>query len=220
MASSFTMVTPEIGEYIQQRFSTEDSFLRQLRDDMAEADIPAISIGGEQAAFLQVFLRSMNASRVLEIGSLGGYSSIAMARVLQGENRKMVCLEKEGDFCDFIERKAREAALETVIEVHSGEAMSTLQNVSWQLPFDAVFIDADKPNYLNYFHSVLPLVRKGGVIIADNTLAWGEIHNPNTTFEPDNVHALQEYNDHISGRTDVLSCLVPIGDGMTISYKL
>jgi caffeoyl-CoA O-methyltransferase len=85
---------------------------------------------------------------------------------------------------------------------------------------DFVFIDADKPNYAAYYDASLALVRQGGVICADNTLAWGEIANPETEFEPQNVRALQAYNNKVASDPRVQSSLVPLGDGMTLSVKL
>ncbi len=222
MANSITPVSPAIADYLTTHFNAEDEFLARLRQEAADNDIPPIHISGEQGAFIQLFLRAMNAKRVLEIGSLAGYSAILMARALPKDGR-VVCAEINQDYCDFIRRKAQQAALSSNIEVHCGSGMDVINTLSQQANndslFDFVFIDADKPNYLNYFHAALALVRQGGVICADNTLAWGEIANPETEFEPHNVRALQEYNRVVSTHPDVQCCLVPLGDGMTLAYK-
>ncbi len=218
MASSFTIATPEIVEYISKRFNAEDEFLQKLRADSVEAGMPAINIGGEQGAFLQVQLLAMQAKHILEIGSLGGYSAITMARVIPADGT-ITCLEKDEQYCAFIRQKADEAGIGDKFHIYSGPATDFLQTHQPQNLYDFVFIDADKPNYSNYLNLVLPMVRTGGVIAADNTLAWGEIANETTNFEPRNVYALQQYNQFVSGHPQLTSCLVPVGDGMTISVK-
>lgn len=219
MASKITPVTPEIATYLAKNFSTEDDFLRKLREESLAAGMPPIHISGEQGAFLQLLLMAIQARTVLEIGSLAGYSAITMARVLP-EGAKLVCLEKNNDYCQFIRRKAIEAGLDGIIEVHNCDAKEFLPHYLPAHQFDMVFIDADKHGYLQYYQQVFPLVRKGGIICADNTLAWGDIAKENTEKELPSVYALQQYNSAIAADKKVHSSLIPLGDGMTISIKV
>ncbi|MBN9400397.1 MAG: O-methyltransferase ['Candidatus Kapabacteria' thiocyanatum] len=218
MSTHSTFLTPELNDYLTANFSAEDAFLRTLLDQAGERGIPAISIAPEQTAFLQVLLRGIGARRVLEIGSLAGYSAITMARALPADG-EMICLELNPDWSDFIRRKAREAGLDKVIDVITGPAVETLEAGNVKGPFDAIFIDADKVNYSRYFDLALPLLRTGGLIIGDNALAWGEIANTNTTFEPQNVTAIRAFNERISTHPGLQSTLVPLGDGMVIGIK-
>ena len=218
MATSITPVSLQIAEYLSNNFSAEDDFLSSLRKEAMAADIPAINISGEQGAFLQVLLLAMNAKYVLEIGSLAGYSAILMARALPSDG-KVFCIEYNADYCDFIKRKAQQAGLSNVIEVHHGKGLDVLQTLLLEHPLDFVFIDADKPNYTNYLHAALPLLRAGGVVCGDNTLAWGEIANDTTNHEPANVHALQQFNQAMRNHPQLKSTLVPLGDGMTMGVK-
>lgn len=219
MATDITQVTPAIADYLSRHFNAEDEFLRELREKALECDIPAINISATQGAFLQVLLKSISAQEILEIGSLAGYSAIIMARALPDHGR-VHCCELNEDYCDFIRRMAIKAGLEHKIIVHSGPALATLASNVLPANLDFVFIDADKPNYAAYYDASLALVRQGGVICADNTLAWGEIANPETEFEPQNVRALQAYNNKVTSDPRVQSSLVPLGDGMTLSVKL
>ncbi len=218
MANNITAVTPAIAEYLTTLFSAEDNFLKGLRQEALEQDIPEIHISSEQGAFLQLILRAMNARTIVEIGSLAGYSAMIMARALP-EGGVIHCLELNLDYCDFIRRKAHQAGLQDRVQVHCGAALDVIPTLKLEQGVDFVFIDADKPNYLNYFNAMLPLVREGGIICADNTLAWGEIANPETEFEPHNVRALQEYNRVVASHPDVQCSLVPLGDGMTLALK-
>lgn len=218
MANSITQVTPQIADYIIRLFGDEDVFLRDLRREALEQDIPEIHISPEQGRFLQFQLRATGAKTVVEIGSLAGYSALQIARTLP-EDGIVHCLELNLDYCDFIRRKAHQCGLAHKIHVHHGPALESLSALGEANPIDFVFIDADKPNYLNYLNAILPMLRTGGIICADNTLAWGEIANPETEFEPHNVRALQEYNRVVAAHPQLLTTLVPLGDGMTLSLK-
>ena len=219
MAQNITAVTPNIEKYLSAHFNAEDDFLCRLREEALEAGIPAINISAEQGAFIQLFLRSMQARYVLEVGSLAGYSAIMMARALP-ENGKVICIEVNPEYCEFIRRKARQAKLDHIIEVRCGSGIDVLDEMHLDYELDFAFIDADKPNYVNYLNRILPKLRNGGVVCGDNTLAWGYIAHEKTDFEPDNVYALQAFNNAIITNSSLLSCLVPLGDGMTLGYKL
>ena len=221
MATHSTFLTPALNDYITSLFSAEDPFLHDLNIEAHAAGIPAISISPEQTGFLQVLLRSMQARRVLEIGSLAGYSAITMARALPADGC-VTCLELQADWCAFITRKATEAGLGGVVHARSGPALDTLaaMRASHEAPYDVVFIDADKPNYVNYVDAVWPLLRVGGVIIGDNALAWGYAADENTEFEPHNVKGIQDFNAMMARHPKMQSTLVPLGDGMTIGIKL
>lgn len=219
MSTTFTAVTEELAAYIESLFSAEDDFLRNLRQEADRAGMPAIHISGAQGAVLQVLLRAIGATRVLEIGSLGGYSAIIMARALPPTG-KVICVEINPQYCRFIEQQARRAGLAHVIEVRCGRALEVLGTFPEGATFDAVFIDADKPNYPRYLEQCYTLVRTGGLIIADNTLAWGHIADTDPDFEPDNVRALQEYNRRVAAHPGLRAALIPSGDGMTVAVKI
>lgn len=219
MSTTSTALTPELNGYITSLFSAEDDFLRELRADAETAGIPPIHIAPEQTGFLQVLLKAIGATSVLEIGSLAGYSAIAMARALPGSG-KLTALELHPMYAEFITRKAHEAGLGSVINVVVGPALDSLAAMDPTSRFDAVFIDADKPNYAHYVKAVLPMMRPGGVIIGDNALAWGEVANEHTTFEPENVHGIRSFNSFVASHPQLQATLVPLGDGMTIATVL
>ncbi|GBD05254.1 Putative O-methyltransferase [bacterium HR20] len=219
MSTTFTPVTDDIAAYIEQLFSAEDDVLRSLRAEADARGMPAIHISGAQGAVLQVLLRAIGARRVLELGSLGGYSAITMARALPPDG-KVVCLEINPDYCTFIEQQAVRAGLGSVIEVRCGAALDLLRAMPAEPLFDAAFIDADKPTYPLYFEECYRRIRSGGLIIADNTLAWGHIVETEPSFEPRNVRALQEYNRLVATHPGVRAALIPSGDGMTVAIKL
>lgn len=210
-------ITDATYNYILKHFSAEDDFLATLNSDARAKDIPAIQVAPEQLAFMQVLLQGMGAKYVLEIGSLAGYSAIGMARALPAGG-KVVAFELNADYAQFIRQKAADAGVADKVEVHVGDAKKVLQDFRSDCEFDFVFIDADKSGYVEYLHLVLPLVRVGGIIAGDNTLAWGRIAEENT--DDNSVHGLQAFNKAISAHPQLQTCLVPIGDGMTMGVKL
>ncbi|MFY8001781.1 MAG: O-methyltransferase [Candidatus Kapaibacteriota bacterium] len=212
----YTPLTEPLHDYICTTFSAEDDFLRQLKRESDAAGFPAIHIAPEQVALLQVLLRAVGAKRVLEIGALAGYSAIAMVRALP-DGARLLTLERNPAHAEFVRRKVRESALEHIIEVRVGDAKQILRTVD-EAPFDVVFIDADKAGYSAYLDLALPLLRVGGIICADNTLAWGNIADTNTSDAT--VQALQRFNHAMSAHPQLQSCLIPIAEGMTLGVKL
>jgi O-methyltransferase len=212
----YTALTEPLHDYICATFPAEDEFLRALKREGEHAGMPPIHIAPEQLAFLQTLLRGVNARFVLEIGSLAGYSAIGMARALP-EDGKVVCFEREAKRAEFIRQKAGEAEIAHKIEVHAGDAKRLLENFRPDYAFDFVFIDAEKAGYVRYLELSLPLLREGGMLCGDNTLAWGNVHDATSTDKT--VQAIRAFNHAVSTHPDLQSCLLPIGEGMTLAVK-
>ena len=207
-----TPLTDETVDYINDLFPAEDSLLTSLRTDAVAAEIPAIQISAEQGAFMQVMLRAMGARRVIEIGTLAGYSSILMARALPDDG-ELVTLEVNPFHAQFATERIAAAGLAHKVKVMTGSALDLLErDLAGSGPYDFAFIDADKPAYRRYLDLLIPLMRVGGVIAGDNALAWGEIANKETTDA--SVKGMQDFNAAMSAHPRIQACLVPIGDGM------
>lgn len=223
MSVTSTPLTPELTAYLRSSFSTEDEFLRDLNSQAAASGIPDIHIASEQTACLQLLLRSINARTIVEVGSLAGYSTIVLARAVPPDGIVVAC-EKDPRHAAFIRTKAAEAGLGSVIEVLQGAALDTLPShtllTQSEPSIDVVFIDADKPNYQNYYDLLVPHVRVGGFVIGDNALAWGQVHMADPENEPKNVRALRAFNDRMSSDPRFLTTLIPLGDGMVVGLKV
>lgn len=221
MFTTYTAVTPEIGAYLRELFSNEDEFLRSLNAEAIAEGIPPISIASEQTGFLAMMLAAVKANVVVEIGSLAGYSAIAMARTLPKGSHLYTC-ELNPKNADFIRRKVAQAGLEQCITIVEGPALQSLPALLQQIReqvtefVDVVFIDADKINYANYLEIVLPFVKTGGLIIADNALAFGYIASEPPAEEYHNVLALRAFNRTMSTHPRLISSIVPLGDGMVV----
>lgn len=219
MATHSTFLNPQLNRYLVDHFSTEDDLQRDVLTRAGNADIPAISIAPEQTACLQLLLRAIGAVNVLEIGSLAGYSALTIARSLPAFGR-LTCLEINPRYADFVRKVAAEAGLDSIISVVTGSALQALANLpDGEAPLDAVFIDADKQNYRKYFELVYPRIRKGGLIVGDNALAWGNVADRNTQYEPENVNALHDFNVLLATHPGILATLIPLGDGMVVGLK-
>lgn len=219
MSSRPTEITQDIYNYLVENFSAEDEFLLNLKKEATEAGIPEICISPEQGNFLQFYLKSINAKNVLEIGSLAGYSAIVMARALP-EDGKLIAVELNPKNAEFIEKQVEKAGLSHIIEVVNQDAQKFVKEFKPDYELDFVFIDADKRAYHKYFEHTAPLLRKGGVICADNALAFGMIAQNDPESEPKNVNALKRYNKMVRENKDFFSTLVTMGDGMAMSVKL
>ena len=212
-------LTEPLHDYICATFPAEDDFLRRLKQEADEAGLPPIHIAPEQVAFLQMFLQAIGAKRVLEIGTLAGYSAVAMARALPKGSR-LLTLERNPAHAAFARRKIAEAALESVIEVRTGDAKQLLGEIAEtkeEAPFDFIFIDADKAGYTDYLDLSLPLLRASGVLAGDNTLAWGNIADERSADKT--VQALRRFNAAMSAHPELRACLLPIAEGMTFGVK-
>src|SRR5207344_3254604 len=158
------------GEYIVGLFGAEDELLATLREEADRTGLPPIAISSDEGRLLQVLLTAIGARRVLEVGTLGGYSAICMARALPPGSR-LLTIEIEPKHADFARRYIERAGLTDRIEVKVGRALEVLPSLDGER-FDAMFLDADKEPLPTYLDWALRLVRPGGLIIGDNAL-WG-----------------------------------------------
>ena len=219
MASRHTMVSEKISDYLEQNFSIEDDFFIQLRKEALNKGFPDISIGGVQAGFLKFMIKAVQAERIVEVGSLFGYSALMMAKALP-DHGKIYCFELIPEYAEFIKEWADKGGLSSKVEVIIGNALDKLTEFTVEQSVDMVFIDADKPNYSKYLELTYPLVRKNGIIIGDNCLAWGLIADDDFDFEPINVRALQDFNQTMVKHSQIFSTLIPLGDGMCMGVKV
>jgi predicted O-methyltransferase YrrM len=214
-----TPLTNETVDYMTSLFPVDDEVLEQLQHEAAATDIPEIQISAEQGSFMQVFLRAMGAKRILEIGTLAGYSAIIMARSLP-EGGKLITIERDPLRAQFAQEQIERAGLSDKIEIRVGSALDLLAEEAFasEGPFDFAFIDADKPSYSHYLELVYPLMRRGGVIAGDNALAWGQITDRGTD-DPD-IRGMQDFNRAMADHPGLQSCIVPVGDGMCIGVVI
>ncbi|MFH1419642.1 MAG: class I SAM-dependent methyltransferase [Planctomycetota bacterium] len=215
MSEQSTSVTPEHFRYIAEHTLPEDDFLKKLKRQAIAAGLPAIWISPEQAAFIQILLRLCNAREVVEVGTLGGYSAISMARALPPGGRVRT-IEISDAHADFAEAWIARSDVADRIEVHRGDARQVLPDFAADSA-DAAFLDADKAGYPTYLRECLRIVRKGGLILVDNAFAFGQLFDANPTDRE--VPAVRAFNELIARENALESIIVPIGDGCWVAVK-
>jgi Predicted O-methyltransferase len=163
-----------VDSYVDSSLSLSDDALSGAIAANAEGGLPAIDVTASQGMLLHVLARAMGAKRVLEIGTLGGYSTIWLARALPGDGR-LVTLEFEPKHAAVARHNIERAGLSSIVDIRVGKALDSLPAIESEggEPFDLVFIDADKVNNPNYFEWALKLTRRGSLIIVDNVVREG-----------------------------------------------
>ena len=215
MSETSTLVTAEHFRYIAERTAREDGFLRALKQAAAVEGIPSIWIAPEQASFMRILLRLMKAREVVEVGTLAGYSAIAMARALPPDGRVRT-IELEKKHADFAERWVAKSDVAGKVVVHRGAGMDVLPGFAADSA-DAAFLDADKPSYPRYLMECLRIVRRGGLIMVDNAFAFGELFADHPSDKE--VGAVRAFNEHMAKVDALDSIIVPLGDGLWVGVR-
>jgi predicted O-methyltransferase YrrM len=205
-------VSDRIGEYIAGLFAREDEILASLREEADRTGLPPIAISADEGRLLQVLLTAIGARHVLEVGTLGGYSAIWMARALPPDGR-LLSIEIEPEHASFARRYIERAGLSPRVDVRVGRALDVLPSLDGQR-FDAIFLDADKEPLPTYFEWGLRLVRPGGLIIADNALWGGRVVDEAEVDEK--TLAVREFNRRMASDPRVLGIVVPTHDGVAV----
>lgn len=215
MSKDSTSVGPEHFEFIAARTVQEDALLRDLRLAAAAAGLPTIHIAPEQAAFLDILLRAVKAKDVVEVGTLGGYSAIAMARAL-GPDGRVVTIENAPAHAAFARQWIARSDQRGRIDVRLGDGREVLRTLAARSA-DAVFLDADKEGYVAYMHEALRILRPGGLLLADNVLAGGDVvlpHSPSPT-----ARAIRAFHDAVAATAELRPIIVPLGDGCLVAVR-
>ena len=174
-------MTPEtwtaVDDYITGFLVPADPALDGAQEASRAAGLPPISVSAAQGKFLHLLARIQGARRILEVGTLGGYSTIWLARALP-QGGRVVTLEFDPKHADVARANITRAGLSDAVDIRVGRAIDTLPTLAGGTPFDLVFIDADKPSTTDYFQWALKLSRKGSVIVVDNVVRNGRVVDP------------------------------------------
>lgn len=183
--------TDRVDAYIRELFIPDDDALREALRDMEAAGLPTINVPAALGRLLGVLVRAVGARRVLEIGTLGGYSAIWMARALPADGW-LISLEVDPRHAEVARANLERVGVAGRVEVRVGKALDLLPALANDVPFDLAFIDADKVSYPAYLDWALRLLRPGGLIVADNVLRGGSVADPAAADE--DVRAINRFN--------------------------
>jgi caffeoyl-CoA O-methyltransferase len=210
-----TLTKPGIDDYAESKSEPTSALLNKLvSETQATMDSPQMLTGRLEGRFLKMMVQISGARSVLEIGMFTGYSALSMAEGLPAGG-KVTTLDIDAKCIQFAKRYFEKSEYGNKIEVIEGPALESLKSLSG--PFDLVFIDADKPNYLNYYEAVLPKLKQGGVILVDNVLWSGNVLEPDRADE--NSKAIIEFNNKIAVDERVDRVLLTIRDGVFMLRK-
>lgn len=195
-----------------------EEVIRQLRSDTeALGDAAGMQIGDDEGQLLTMMARLVGARRAVEVGTFTGYSSLCIARGLV-DGGQLLCCDVSEEWTSIAVRAWERAGLSDRIELRLAPALQTLRALPPAAELDLAFIDADKPGYPSYWDELVPRLRRGGVLLADNVLWSGEIVDQNANDE--NVTALRQFNDKVAADRRVEVVVLPAFDGLTIARKL
>jgi caffeoyl-CoA O-methyltransferase len=176
-----------------------------------------MQIGDDQAVLMEMVARAMGARQALEVGTFTGYSALAVARGMGPEGR-LLCCDVSEEWTAIAKEYWERAGVSKQIELRLGPGLDTLRALPPDEQFDLAFVDADKTGYLAYYEEIVPRLRRGGLLLADNTLQGGRVLD--VEADDESTVAIRMFNDHVVADPRTRAVLLPIGDGVTFLQKM
>jgi caffeoyl-CoA O-methyltransferase len=204
-----------LNRYLVRTFHPEDPVLRETRERSLKAGLPEIQVGPMDALHLEVLARACGARKAVEIGALGGYSGIALARAL-GKDGRLHTFELDPKHAEVARESFRKAGVLDRVTLHVGPALERLPDCEGDAPFDLVFIDADKESYPAYLAWAADHLRVGGVVLGDNAFAFGEIADGRGAGPV----AMRKFNEELATGGRFRSTMIPTGEGLVMGVKV
>jgi len=207
-------IDEKIERYAFDHTRYEGDILKQLEKETYESlEIPQMCTGRIEGQFLRLLAKLINARRIIEVGTFGGYATLSMASALPEDGELFTC-DMDPKAIAFAKRFFAESEHGGKVTLLEGPALESLETL--QGPFDMVFIDADKVNYRNYYEKALGLLRQGGLIAVDNVLWSGRVLDP----QDESDHAIHDFNQAVKNDSRVEQVLLTVRDGIYLLRKI
>ncbi len=203
--------------YIRATFAHEDEVLARIREQIPARGLPNIMLHPEEGQFLQFLVAVSGAQRAVEIGTLGGYSGVWIARGLPPDGR-LITLEVSPEHAAVAQEHFALAELNTKVELRIGDAHELLPKVQEEGPVDFVFIDAEKSGYPAYLEWALSALRRGGVLAAHNAFGLGKVSDP--AEQDKGTEIIRQFNRRVAEHPDLIPAIYPAGDGMAVAVRI
>jgi predicted O-methyltransferase YrrM len=219
MAIRNSFLPVDVYQYLLGVSSREPEVLARLREATASRPEAEMQISPEQGQFMALLVRLIGARRCIEIGTYTGYSALAVALALPADG-KLIATDPSEEWTSIGRRFWREAGVESRIELRVQPGLETLDELlaaGGRGSYDFAFVDADKPNYINYYEKLIELMRPGGLIGVDNTLAVSG--KPIIHQDGAHVRGLRAFNEHVYQDDRVDLSMLPLGEGLTLLRK-
>lgn len=220
MSSRTLNLDDRLYDYLQRVSLREPDVLFRLRQETARLPMAVMQISPEQGQFLAFLIRAIGARHCLEVGTFTGYSALACALALPADG-ELVALDISAEWTRIGQRYWEEAGVAGKIRLQlgpAGESLRRLRHEGRERSFDFMFIDADKPGYLDYVEQGYHLLRAGGLMAIDNVLWSGQVADV-AVSDPDTT-ALRTLNEHLLADCRFDLSMLPLGDGVTLLRKL
>ena len=207
-------------KYIESLYAPEDAGLRGIRDRLVSANRWGVNIGGNEGKILQLLISLSGASKIVEIGTLFGYSAVWMARALPASGH-LYTIERDHDCVRMARTAFEECKVSDRVTLLEGEALDLLGGLTAQGPFDLVFIDANKSAYPLYLEWAALNIRPGGLIVADNTLLGGHVAESEKpeSLSRAQVTEMRKFNDLIANDPRFFGTILPTDEGLTVAIR-
>jgi caffeoyl-CoA O-methyltransferase len=211
-----TLLRPELDQYIHDHTTPQAELFDRLREETYRSlEDPQMQVGRVEGSFLKLMVQVSGARRILEIGTYSGYSALSMASGLPADGRLITC-DVDPRATEVARRYFDESPWGERIEIRLAPARDTLSELAREsAQFDLVFLDADKESYVDYWEAALPMLGRGGLVIADNALWSGRVLAPETESD----HGIVRFNAHVRSDDRVEHVLLSIRDGVMLARK-
>lgn len=211
-------VTPAIYEHLVAHSTPPDPVYEAIRADTLEhaRDVAGMQIGPDQFALLRLLVEVVGVRLAVEVGTFTGTSAVAVAGGLLPGGR-LICCDVSEEWTSIARRHWASAGLADRIDLRLGPASETLAALPDQPPVDFAFLDADKVGYVDYYEALVPRMRPGGVLVADNVLWRGQVVD--TSIQDESTEALRGFSAHVAADERVSNVMVAVGDGLLICRK-
>lgn len=221
MTKAYSNLDPAISDYVETLYGEDLPELDEIRERADREGLPDIHVGRLDGRLMGTLARAMGVRRVVEIGTLAGYSGVILARALPPGGR-LHTFEFQPKHAEVAQTSFQRSGVAERVTVHVGPALANLPNIEREGPFDLVFIDADKANYPAYLEWAAQNLRIGGSLLADNTFAFGCIterpsDDPNRGSD---IAALQQFNRQLAQDSRFFSVILPTAEGLSLAVRV
>jgi caffeoyl-CoA O-methyltransferase len=219
MNKTFGNESQAVERYVWSTYAPEDAVLLEIRQRSAAAGLPDIQLTALDARHLEVLVRTAGARRAVEIGTLGGYSGVAILRGLTADGT-LDTFELDAAHARVAEESFRKSGFAARARVHVGPALERLRGIEDRGPFDVCFIDADKTGYPDYLDWAARNLRSGGLVIGDNAFLFGEVGTPKSDPPSPALQAMRAFHERLASGREFRATVLPTGEGLAIGIKI
>jgi len=212
----FGQGSPEVARWAEKVFQPEDAVLAEIRERSVREGLPAIAVGRFDGLHLEVLARLMGARKVVEIGTLGGYSGVCLLRGM-AKDGVLHTFELNEHHAEVARESFRRAGVLDRARIHVGPALEKLRQIEKEGPFDLCFIDADKVGYPAYLAWAAQHLRIGGAVLGDNAFGWGNVAKHHGD---EGVRALQRFNEELARGGRFRATMIPTEEGLALGVKV